>query len=113
MIDHTILTDLQHGFRSGRSCKIQLVIFQDLAQINKLVKLTSPLLTRYTYKIIYILMVCLVNSSTTAYMIKFGYKCITFFKNMKQSVVVNGKQSSLIDMVSGVSQGTVFVMYPI
>ena len=30
--DHKILTDLQHGFRSGRSCETQLVTtFQDLA----------------------------------------------------------------------------------
>ena len=33
--DHKILTDLQHGSRSGRSCKIQLVTtFQDLAQMH-------------------------------------------------------------------------------
>ena len=33
--DHKILTDLQHGFRSGRSCKTQLVTtFQDLAQMH-------------------------------------------------------------------------------
>ena len=33
--DHNILTDLQHGFRSGRSCETQLVTtFQDLAQIH-------------------------------------------------------------------------------
>ena len=33
--DHTILTDLQHGFRSGRSCETQLVTtFQDLAQTH-------------------------------------------------------------------------------
>ena len=30
-----------------------------------------------------------------------------FIKNRKQSVVVDGKQSSLIDVVSGVPQGTV------
>ena len=30
--DHKILTDFQHGFRSGRSCKTQLVTsFHDLA----------------------------------------------------------------------------------
>ena len=30
-----MLTDLQHGFRSGRSCETQLVItFQDLTQIH-------------------------------------------------------------------------------
>ena len=33
--DHKILTDLQHGFRSGRSCDTQLVTtFQDLAQMH-------------------------------------------------------------------------------
>ena len=30
-----------------------------------------------------------------------------FLKSRKQSVVVDGKQSSLIDVVSGVRQGTV------
>ena len=38
---------------------------------------------------------------------KFGYGFIIFFKNRKQSVVYDGKQSSLIDVVSGVSQNTV------
>ena len=33
--DHKILTDIQHGFRSGRSCETQLVTtFQDLAQMH-------------------------------------------------------------------------------
>ena len=33
--DHTILTDLQHGFRSERSCETQLVTtFQDLSQMH-------------------------------------------------------------------------------
>ena len=33
--DHTILTDLQHGFSSGRSCETQLVTtFQDLTQMH-------------------------------------------------------------------------------
>ena len=33
--EHKILTDLQHGFRSGRSCETQLVTtFQDLAQMH-------------------------------------------------------------------------------
>ena len=38
---------------------------------------------------------------------KFAYGFIIFFKNRKQSVVVDGKQSSLIDVVSGAPQGTV------
>ena len=36
--DHKSLTDLQHGFRSKRSCETQLVIFnytlQDIAQMH-------------------------------------------------------------------------------
>ena len=38
---------------------------------------------------------------------KFCYGFIIFLKNWKQSVVVDGKQSSLIDVESGVPQGTV------
>ena len=39
---------------------------------------------------------------------KFSYGFIVFYKkNRKQSVVVDGKQSSLIDIVSGVPQDTV------
>ena len=35
LVDHKILTDLQHGFMSGRSCETQLVTtFQDLAQMH-------------------------------------------------------------------------------
>ena len=52
------------------------------------------------------MMVSLVNSSTTEYMTKFGYGFF-FFLNRKQSVVVDGKQTILIDVVSGVPQGTV------
>ena len=33
--DHTILTDLQHGFRSGRSCETQLLTtFKDQAKMH-------------------------------------------------------------------------------
>ena len=39
---------------------------------------------------------------------KFGDGFIILFKkNRKQSVVVDGKQSNLVDVVSGVPQGTV------
>ena len=35
--DHTILTDLQHDFRSGRSCETKLVTtIQDLAQMHNI-----------------------------------------------------------------------------
>ena len=38
---------------------------------------------------------------------KIGLWIYNFLKDRKQSVVVDGKQSSLIDVVSGVPQGTV------
>ena len=39
---HKILTDLQHGFRSGRSCGTQLITTQDIAESydKKTVKMT-------------------------------------------------------------------------
>ena len=40
-------------------------------------------------------------------MTKFGYRFLFFLQNRKQSVVVDGKQSSFIDVVSGVPQGTI------
>ena len=66
---HTILTDLQQGFRPGESCETQLVTtFQDIAQMyNKkgrqidIVVLTSQkLLTQY------LMMSFVINSITTA-----------------------------------------------
>ena len=40
--DHKILTDLQHGFRSGISCETQLVTtFHDLSQMHN--KKGSPI----------------------------------------------------------------------
>ena len=80
--EHGILTDLQHGFRTGRSCKTQLLIttFQDIAsaynkkgsQIDIAVldfpkHLTQSHMTAYS-----------VNSSTTALMIKFGLEFLIF-----------------------------------
>ena len=52
------------------------------------------------------MMVSLVNSSTTTYMRKFGHG-VMIFKKRKQNVVVDGTQSSLFYVVSGVPQGTV------
>ena len=38
---------------------------------------------------------------------KFGYGFIIFYNKRKQNVVVDGKQSNIIDVVSGVPQGIV------
>ena len=108
--DHKILTDLQHGFRSGRSCKTQLVTtFQDLAQMH--IKKGSQI------------DIAVLDFSKSFDMVphdgllsklkhygideKIWLWIYNLKKNRKQSVVVDGKQSSLIDVVSGVPQGTV------
>ena len=48
-----------------------------------------------------------VNSSTTTLMIKFGHGFLIFLKQRKQRVVVDGIQSDLVTVDSGVPQGTV------
>ena len=66
--DHKILTDLQHGFRSGRSCETQLVTtFQDLAQMhNKKGSQIDIAVLEFSKAFDTVeLMVPLVNSSTT------------------------------------------------
>ena len=86
-----MLTDLEHGFSSGRSCETQLVTtFQDLAQMHN--KKGSQIDIK------------LEHNGIDEKIWLWIYK---FLKNRKQSVVVDGKQSSLIDVVSGVPQDTV------
>ena len=66
-LDHKILTDLQHGFRSGRSCETQLVTtFQDLAQMHNKKGSQVDIAVLDFSKAFDIMMVSLVNSSTTA-----------------------------------------------
>ena len=64
--DHTILIDLQHGFRSGRSCETQLVTtFQDLAQMHnkKVSQIGITVLDVSKALIRYLMMVSLVNTT--------------------------------------------------
>ena len=86
--DHEILTDLQHGFRSGRSCETQLITtFHDIAsaynkkgsQIDIAVLDFSKPLTQFP------MMDFSVNSSTTALMTKFGYGFLIFWNNVHVS----------------------------
>ena len=106
--DHKILTDLQHGFRSGRSCETQLVTtFQDLAQIHNKKGSQIDIAVLDFSKAFDLMMVSLVNS-TLRHRGKIWLWIYNFIKKKKKSVVVDGKQSSHIDVVSGVPQGTVF-----
>ena len=107
--DHKILTDLQHGFRSGRSCETQLVTtFQDLAQIHNKNSQIDIAVLDFSKAFDTVLHDGLL-SKLKHYRIneKIWLWIYNFLKNRKQSVVVDGKQSSLIDVVSGVPQGTV------
>ena len=108
--DHKILTDLQHGFRSGRSCETQLVTtFQDLAQIHNKKGSQIDIAVLDFLKAFDTVPHDGLLSKLKHYGIDdkiwlWIYNCL---KNRKQSVVVDGKQSSLIDVASGVLQGTV------
>ena len=108
--DHKILTDLQHGFRSGRSCETQLVTtFQDLAQMHNKKGSQIDIAVLNFSKAFDTVPHDGLFSKLKHYGIdeKIWLWIYNFLKDRKQSVVVDGKQSSLIDVVSGVPQGTV------
>ena len=104
--DHKILTDLQHGFRSGRSCDTQLVTtFQDLAQMhNKKCSHIDIAILDFSKAFDTVphdgLLSKLKHYDIDEKIWLWIY--IYFFFNRKQSVIVDGKQSSLIDVVSSV-----------
>ena len=101
--DHKISTDLQHGFWSGRSCETQLVTtFQGLAQMhNKRGSQIAIAILDFSKAFD---MVPHDGIISKIYGIdeKIWLSIYNFLKNRKQSVVVDGKQSSLIGVVSGV-----------
>ena len=102
--DHKILTDLQHGFRSGRSCETQLVTtFQDLAQMHNKKGSQFDIAVLDFSKAFDTVPHDGLLSKLKHYGIdeRFWLWIFNFlYKKRKQSVVVNGKQSSLIDVVS-------------
>ena len=108
--DHKILTDLQHGFRSGRSCETQLVTtFQDLAQMHNKKGSQIDIAVLDFSKAFDTVPHDGLLSKLKHYSIdeQIWLWIYNFLKSRKQSVVVDGKQSSLIHVVSGVPQGTV------
>ena len=107
--DHKILTDLQHGFKAGRSCETQLVTtFQYLAQMhNKKGSQIDIAVLDYSKAFDKV-----PHDGSLSKLKHYGIDekiwlwMYNLLKNKKQSVV-DGMQSSLIDVVSGVPQGTV------
>ena len=108
--DHEILTDLQHGFRSGRSCETQLITtFHDIAsaynkkgsQIDIAVLDFSKAFDTVPHDGLL--------SKLKHYGIddKIWLWILNFLKQRKQRVVVDGIQSDLVTVDSGVPQGTV------
>ena len=108
--DHEILTDLQHGFRSGRSCESQLITtFHDIAsaynkkgsQIDIAVLDFSKAFDTVPHEGLL--------SKLKHYGIddKIWLWISNFLKQRKQRVVVDGIQSDLVTVDSGVPQGTV------
>ena len=108
--DHEILTDLQHGFRSGRSCETQLITtFHDIAsaynkkgsQIDIAVLDFSKAFDTVPHDGLL--------SKLKHYGIddKIWLWISNFLKQRKQRVVVDGIQSDMVTVDSGVPQGTV------
>ena len=108
--DHKILTDLQHGFRSGRSCETQLITtFHDIAsaynkkgsQIDIAVLDFSKAFDTVPHDELL--------SKLKHYGIddKIWLWISNFLKQRNQRVAVDGIQSDLVTVDSGVPQGTV------
>ena len=107
--DHKILIDLQHGNKSGRTCKTQLVTtFQDLAQMhNKKGSQIDIAVLDFSKAFDTVPHDGLSKLKHYGIDDKIWLWICNFLKNRKQSVVVDGTQTSLIDVISGVPQGTV------
>ena len=106
---HDILTDNQHGFRKRRSCDTQLLItINDIAksvenrkQIDAILLDFSKAFDRVPHQR---LLVKLRHYGITGNI----YKWVSnFLTSRTQKVVLEGETSGLVDVISGVPQGTV------
>ena len=107
---NNIITDTQHGFRSGRSCFTQLLdhmenIFQNL-QDNKEIDVIYLDYAKAFDKVDHeILLAKLRKLGIKGKLLQWIKDFLT--KNRFQTVLVNGKRSFLASVLSGVPQGSV------
>jgi hypothetical protein len=104
-----ILTDSQHGFRSGRSCETQLVYtFNDLAHNREEGLVTDVLILDFSKafdtvnhrKLLFKLNRMGINAQVIIWI-------SAFLKDRKQTVMVDGMESAHCGILSGVPQGSV------
>ena len=108
--EHGILTDLQHGFRTGRSCETQLIItFHDIASAYNKKGSQIDIAVLAFFKTFDTVPHNGLLSKLKHYGIndKIWTWISNFLKQRKQRVVVDGIQSDLVTVDSGVPQGTV------
>ena len=106
---HKILTELQHGFRSGRSCETQLITtFQDIAEsYDKKGSQIDIAVLDFSKAFDTVPHDGLLSKLKHYGIDKNIWQWISnFLKNRKQCVVVDGISSSPVDVDSGVPQGT-------
>ena len=107
--NHKILTNLQHGFRSGRSCKTQLITtthdllssFNSKSQINVAILDFSKAFDTVPHAGL------LGKLEHYGIDSKILLWITNFLNNRKQRVVVDGSFSNFANVESGVPQGTV------